>query len=41
MGMERRHDPKATVTPAGVQTGMNWIEGKKQDKDCLVKVSTR
>jgi hypothetical protein len=37
MGMESLLDPKVTAPPAGVLTGMNWIEGKKQDNDCQVK----
>jgi hypothetical protein len=39
MGMEHRHAPKVTATPSEVQTGINGIEGKKQDEDSLVRVS--
>ena len=35
MGMACLHYPKVTASPCEVQTGMNWMVGKKQDKDWL------
>jgi hypothetical protein len=36
--MGHLHDLKVAATPSGVQTGMNRIQGKKQDKERQVKV---